>query len=51
MKPGADLGLSRGGADFQKIFEIFVDLFFPALPKHCFVTDLAKIWVGSGSNP
>ena len=25
---GADLGFSRGGADFQKIFENFDDLFF-----------------------
>ena len=28
-KPGADLGFSRGGgADFQKIFQNFDDLFF-----------------------
>ena len=25
---GADLGLSRGGADFQKFFENFDDLFY-----------------------
>ena len=25
---GADLGFSRGGADFQKIFQNFDDLFF-----------------------
>ena len=35
LKPGADLGFSRGGgggggADFQKNFEIFVDLLFSA---------------------
>ena len=28
LQSGADLGFSRGGADFQKIFENFVDLFF-----------------------
>ena len=27
-EPGADLGFSRGGAEFQKIFENFDDLFF-----------------------
>ena len=26
--PGANLGCSRGGGDFQKIFENFVELFF-----------------------
>ena len=51
--PGADLGFSRGGggADFQKIFQNFDDLFFffrstklifRALPKHCFAPTLAK---------
>ena len=49
---GADLGFSRGGgADFQKIFQNFDDLFFffrstklifRALPKHCFGPTLAK---------
>ena len=48
---GADLGFSRGGgADFQKIFQNFDDLFFfrstklifRALPKHCFAPTLAK---------
>ena len=45
---GADLGFSRGGADFQKKFENFDDLFFRstklifrALPKHCFAPILA----------
>ena len=41
---------SRGGADFQKIFQNFDDLFFfrstklifRALPKHCFAPILAK---------
>ena len=28
LRPGADLGFSWGGADFQKIFEKFDDLFF-----------------------
>ena len=52
MKSGADLGFSRGGgADFQKIFQNFDDLFFffrstklifRALPKHCFAPILAK---------
>ena len=28
LDPGADLGFSRGGADFQKKFENFDDLFF-----------------------
>ena len=49
VRSGADLGFSRGGADFQKIFENFVDLFFRstklifrALPKHCFAPILAK---------
>ena len=48
MEPGADLGFSRGGADFQKKFENFDDLFFRstklifrALPKHCFAPILA----------
>ena len=49
--PGADLGFSRGGgADFQKIFQNFDDLFFfrstksifRALPKHYFALILAK---------
>ena len=50
----ADLGFSRGGggADFQKVFENFDDLFFlrstklifRALPKHGFVPILAKFF-------
>ena len=46
MHAGADLGFSRGGADFQKIFKNFrknlstfffrsAELIFRALPKHC----------------
>ena len=30
---GADLGFSRGGADFQKKFENFDDLFFLGRPN------------------
>ena len=54
---GADLGFSRGGggADFQKIFENFVDLFFRstklifrALPKHCFVPIFGYIFCAAG---
>ena len=46
---------SRGGADFQKIFENFVDLFFRstklifrALPKHCFVPIFGYIFCAAG---
>ena len=47
---GVDLEFSRGGADFQKIFQNFGDFFFfrstklifRALPKHCFAPILAK---------
>ena len=28
LKTGANLGFSRGGADFQKVFQNFDDLFF-----------------------
>ena len=31
--PGADLGFSRGGGDFQKIFQRFDDLFFLGRPN------------------
>ena len=45
-----DLGFSRGGADFQKNFKNFVDLFFRstnlifrALLNHCFARFLTKL--------
>ena len=65
-QPGADLGFSRGGgADFQKIFQNFHDLFFRstklifrALPKHCFAPILdkfcapqANFWKNSQKKP
>ena len=47
---GADLGFSGGGADFQTIFDNFVDLFFRstelifrALPKQVLSLFLPKI--------
>ena len=47
---GADLGFSRGGADFQKIFQNFDDLFFLGRPN-CFSelsqsTVLPLYWAG-----
>ena len=51
---GGSLGFSRGGADFQKIFQNF-DLFvrptkltFRALPKHCLAPILAKKFCAAG---
>ena len=53
LRRGGSRIFSRGGADFQKIFENFDDLFFffrstklifRALPKHGFVPILAKFF-------
>ena len=52
---GADLGFSRRGANFQKNFQNFDDLFFRstklifrALPKHCFAPYFGKIFGAAG---